>query len=81
MKVCGFHVISRMAERKESSMMKATLRCKRLLQVILSKEETLSIKRMQSCAELEILLEDLAEALPDDEQTAVKEELALYEQL
>jgi len=61
-------------------MLEATLRCKRLLQVILSKEATLSIKRMQACAELEILLEDLAEALPDDEQTAVKEVLALYEQ-
>ena len=58
-------------------MMEATLRCKRLLQVILSKEETLSIKRMQACAELEILQEDLVEALPDDEQTAVKEVLAL----
>jgi len=61
-------------------MMKATQRCKRFLQAILSKEATLSIKRMQACAELEILLEDLAEALPDDEQTAVKEVLALYEQ-
>ena len=62
-------------------MLEATLRCKRLLQVILSKEATLSIKRMQTCAELKILQQDLAEALPDDEQTAVKEVLALYEQL
>ena len=61
-------------------MLEATLRCKRLLQVILSKEATLSIKRMQTCAELKILQQDLAEALPDDEQTAVKEVLALYEQ-
>jgi hypothetical protein len=62
-------------------MLEATLRCKRFLQAILSKEAALSIKRMQACAELEILLEDLAEALPDDERTAVKEVLALYEQL
>jgi hypothetical protein len=68
-------------ERKEVSMLEATLRCKRLLQVILSKEATLSVKRIQACAKLEILLEDLAEALPDDERTAVKEVLALYEQL
>ena len=61
-------------------MLEATLRCKRLLQVILSKEAPLSIKRMQTCAELKILQQDLAEALPDDEQTAVKEVLALYEQ-
>jgi hypothetical protein len=62
-------------------MKEATLRCKRFLQAILSKEATPSIKRMQSCAELEILLEDIAEALPDTERTAVKEVLALYEQL
>ena len=55
----------------------ATLRCKRFLQAILSKEATLIIKRMQACAELEVLLEDIAEALPDDKQTAVKEVLAL----
>jgi len=61
-------------------MSEATLRCKRFLQAILSKEATLSIKRMQACTEREILLEDPAEALPDDEQTAVKEVLALYEQ-
>ena len=53
-------------------MLEATLRCKRFLQAILSKEATLSIKRMQTCAEREILLEDLAEALPDDERTAVR---------
>ena len=52
-------------------MLKATLRCKRFLQAILSKEATLSIKRMQACAELEILQQDL-EALPDDERTAVR---------
>jgi hypothetical protein len=53
-------------------MKEATLRCKRVLQAILSKEATLSIKRMQSCTELEVLLEDLAEALPDTERTAVR---------
>jgi len=52
-------------------MLKATLRWKRFLQAILSKEATLSIKRMQACAELEILQQDL-EALPDDERTAVR---------
>jgi hypothetical protein len=62
-------------------MKEATLRCKLFLQAILSKEATLSIKRMQAWAELEVLLEDIAEALPDTEQKAVKEELALYEQL
>ncbi len=62
-------------------MSEATLRCKRFLRAILSKEETLSVKGIQACAGLEILLEDPAEALPDDEQTAVKEVLALYEQL
>jgi hypothetical protein len=53
-------------------MKEATLRCKRFLQVILSKEATPSIKRMQSCTELEVLLEDIAEALPDTERTAVR---------
>jgi hypothetical protein len=53
-------------------MLEATLRCKRFLQVILSKKETLSVKRIQACAKLEILLEDLTEALPDDERTAVR---------
>jgi len=67
--------------RKESSMMEATRRCKQLLQAIITKEETLSIKRMQACAELEILLEEIAQALPADEQTAVKEVLELYERL
>jgi hypothetical protein len=62
-------------------MKEATLRCKRFLQAILNKEATLNIKRMKSCAELEVLLEDIAEALPDTERTAVKEVLALYEQL
>jgi hypothetical protein len=62
-------------------MKEATLRCKRFLQAILSKEATLSIKRMQACAELEVLLEDIAEALPDTERTAIKEVLAPYEQL
>jgi hypothetical protein len=62
-------------------MLEATLRCKRFLQAILNKEATPSIKSMQSCAELEVLLEDLAEALPDDERTAENEVLALYEQL
>ena len=68
-------------EGKEVSMKEATLRCKRLLQAIITKEETLSIKRMQACAELEILLEEIAQALPADEQTAVKEVLELYERL
>ncbi len=62
-------------------MMEATRRCKQLLQAIITKEETLSIKRMQACAELEILLEEIAQALPADEQTAVKEVLELYERL
>jgi len=67
--------------RRESSMMEAMPRCKRLLQAIITKKETLSIKRMQACAELEILLEETAEALPDNEQTAVKEVLQRYVQL
>ncbi len=62
-------------------MMEAIERCKRFLQAILSKEEALSIRRMQACTELEILLEEIAEGLPSDEQTAVKEVLELYEQL
>ena len=54
-------------------MVEAVERCKWLLRAIIAKNEALSVKRMRAYSGLKILLEDIAEALPDDEQTAVKE--------